>query len=199
MAVARKAPVRAIRSAAPIYQLHIELLDVSPAIWRRILVPGSIKLHKLHSVLLRTMGWAGGHLHEFVIDHAHYGEPDPYFDDTPRLQPDHRITLAAALGGRKGFIYLYDYGDGWEHRVTVEQILAADPALKLNLPHCLDGANACPPEDVGGPPGYEDFLAAIRDPAHEEHNAMLEWCGGAFDPNAFDRDALNDTLNRFKL
>jgi hypothetical protein len=198
MAVARKAPARAIRSAASIYQLHIELLDVRPAIWRRILVAGSIKLHKLHGVLLRTMGWAGGHLHEFVIGHDHYGEPDPYFNDAPRLLPDNRITLTSALGARKWFTYLYDYGDGWEHRVTVEQILPADPALKLKLPHCLDGANACPPEDVGGPPGYEDFLAAIRDPTHEEHDAMLEWCGGVFDPFAFDRDALNDSLHRFK-
>jgi hypothetical protein len=75
MAIARKAPLRATKAAAPIYQLRIELLDVSPAIWRRLLVPGSIKLHKLHAVLLWTMGWAGGHLHEFVIGHDHYGEP----------------------------------------------------------------------------------------------------------------------------
>ena len=78
-----------------------------------------------------------------------------------------------------------------------EQILPADPAVKL--PRCLEGANACPPEDVGGPPGYEDFLAAIRDPAHEEHHAMLTWCGGAFDPASFDVDVVNETLKQFKL
>ena len=80
---------------------------------------------------------------------------------------------------------------------TAEKALPADPTLKL--PRCLDGANACPPEDVGGPPGYEDFLAAIRDPAHEEHDAMLEWCGGAFDPTVFDVESVNETLRRFKL
>lgn len=197
MATARKAPARAPKAAAPIYQLRIELLDVHPVIWRRVLVPGSIKLHQLHGVLLWTMGWAGGHLHEFVIGHDHYGEPDPYFDEPPRLQRDDRFTLAAALGTLKRFTYLYDYGDGWEHQVSVEQILPADPAVKL--PQCLNGANACPPEDVGGPPGYEDFLAAIRDPAHEEHEAMLEWCGGAFDPTTFDLDAVNATLRQFKL
>ena len=77
MAVARKAPLRAVKADAPIYQLHIELLDLEPAIWRRILVPASIKLPKLHVTLLWTMGWAGGHLHEFVIGHDHYGIPDP--------------------------------------------------------------------------------------------------------------------------
>ncbi len=132
-----------------------------------------------------------------MIGHDHYGEPDPDFDTPPRVQREERFTLATALGARKSFIYLYDFGDGWEHRVTVEKTLPADPALKL--PQCLGGANACPPEDVGGPPGYEDFLAAIRDPAHEEHDAMLEWCGVAFDPNAFDLEAVNETLRQFKL
>jgi hypothetical protein len=113
------------------------------------------------------------------------------------VQREERFTLAAALGTRKSFTYLYDFGDGWEHRVSVEKILPADAALKL--PQCLDGANACPPEDVGGPPGYEDFLAAIHDPTHEEHAAMLEWCGGAFDPTAFDPTAVNESLRRFKL
>lgn len=115
----------------------------------------------------------------------------------PRVQRDERSTLAAAVGAHKSFIDLCDVADGWEHRVTVEKTLPADPAVKL--PQCLGGANACPPEDVRGPPGYEDFPAAIRDPANEEHDAMLEWRGGAFDPTAFDLEAVNETLRQFKL
>jgi hypothetical protein len=197
MAVARKAAPRAVKAAAPVYQLRVELLDVEPTIWRRLLVPGSIRLHKLHVVLLWTMGWAGGHLHEFVIGHEHYGESDPYFDSEPRLQREDRFTLAGALGRHMWFTYLYDYGDGWEHRVSVEQVLPPDAAMKL--PVCLAGANACPPEDVGGPPGYADFLQAIADPSHEEHDDLLEWCGGAFDPTIFRLDDLNATLKQFKL
>lgn len=197
MAVARKAPLRAVKAAAPIYQLHIELLYLEPAIWRRILVPATIKLPKLHVALLWTMGWAGGHLHEFVVGHDHYGIPDPNYDTPPLIQSEDRITLGAALGARKTFTYLYDYGDGWEHRVTVEKILPPDPGLKS--PRCLAGANACPPEDVGGPPGYLDFLEAISDPKHDEHKAMLEWCGGSFDPTAFQLDDVNDTLRQIKL
>lgn len=197
MAIARKAALRAVPIKAPIYQLRIELRDVKPTIWRRLLVPGSIKLSKLHVALLWTMGWAGGHLHEFIIGHDHYGEPDPDFDSPPPLQHDNRVTLATALGARKSFLYLYDYGDGWEHRVSVEKILAPDAELKLPL--CVDGANACPPEDVGGPPGYEDFLQAISDPMHNEHDAMLKWCGGAFDPTSFDIDRINESLHQFKL
>ena len=197
MAVARKAPLRAVKAAAPIYQLRIELLYLEPAIWRRILVPATIKLSKLHVTLLWTMGWAGGHLHEFVIGHDHYGEPDPNYDTPPVIQREHRIMLGTALGARKSFTYLYDYGDGWEHRVTVEKILPSDPAMKS--PRCLDGANACPPEDVGGPPGYIEFLEAINDPAHDEHESMLEWCGGSFNPTAFRLDDINETLRQIKL
>ena len=197
MATARKTVARAAKLAALIYQLRIQLLDVKPVVWRRLLVPASIKLPQLHGALLWTMGWAGGHLHEFIIGHDHYGEPDPDFDMGPPLLRENRFTLASVLGARKWFVYLYDYGDGWAHRVTVEQLLPPDNTL--HLPHCLEGANTCPPEDVGGPPGYADFLQAIRDPKHPEHQAMLEWCGGAFDPAAFDVDVVNDTLRDFKL
>ncbi|MEW5837130.1 MAG: plasmid pRiA4b ORF-3 family protein [Pseudomonadota bacterium] len=189
--------MRAVKAPAPIYQLRVELLELEPTIWRRVLVPGSIKLAKLHVVLLWTMGWLGGHLHEFIIGHAHYGEPDPDYPDDPPLRSDARTTLARALGSLTTFTYLYDFGDGWEHRVRVEQILPPDPALKHPL--CLAGANACPPEDVGGPPGYLDFLEAIADPSHEEHDDMLRWCGGRFDPTAFDLDTVNETLRQIKL
>jgi hypothetical protein len=197
VAVARKAPLRAVKTVPPIYQLRIELLEVEPAVWRQILVPASIKLHQLHVVLLWTMGWAGGHLHEFVIGHDHYGIPDPDYDTPPPIQREERFTLAAALSARKAFTYLYDYGDGWEHRITVAKILPPDPAMKS--PRCLDGANACPPEDVGGPPGYLEFLEAIHDPAHDEHDAMLQWCGGSFEPTTFRRDDINDRLRQIKL
>jgi len=79
----------------------------------------------------------------------------------------------------------YDHGDGWENRVTVERLLPPDPGVKS--PQRLDGAHACPPEDVGGPPGYIEFLEAINDPAHDEHDSMLKWCGGSFEPTAFRR------------
>jgi len=197
VAVARKTPLRAVKADAPIYQLRIELLDLEPVIWRQVLVPASIKLPKLHVTLLWTMGWAGGHLHEFVIGHDHFGTPDPHYDTPPLIQREDRVMLGAAIGARKAFTYLYDYGDGWEHRVTVEKILPPDPGLKS--PQCLDGAHACPPEDVGGPPGYVEFLEAINDPKHEEHDSMLEWCGGSFDPAAFNLDDINERLRQIKL
>ena len=197
MVQARKTALRAINSSAPDYVLRVELLHIKPAIWRRIVVPGSIKLPKLHAVLLLAMGWDGGHLHEFVFGDTNYGEPDPDFPSDPPMVNEARVTLAKALGALKSFTYLYDYGDNWRHRIKVEKVLAADPELRS--PVCLDGRNACPPEDVGGAPGYVDFLEAINDPSHEEHDHYREWCGGSFDPDAFDLDLANQRLFEVKF
>ncbi len=191
-----RTPLRAVKAPAPILQLRIDLLYLKPAIWRRVLVPSSIKLSKLHVVMLYTMGWMGGHLHEFIIGDRNYGMPDQDYPEIG-LEREDRVTLGAALGSLKTFRYLYDFGDGWEHRVKVEKILPPDPTLRS--PFCVDGANACPPEDVGGPPGYIDFLEAIHDPAHEEHQDMLDWCGGQFDPTSFNPSDTNALLSEIKF
>ncbi|WP_293030929.1 plasmid pRiA4b ORF-3 family protein [Pandoraea sp.] len=121
---------------------------IKPAVWRRIIVPGSIRLGKLHVVLLLAMGWQGGHLHEFVFGDTNYGEPDDFgFQSDPPLLNEARVTLTKALGALKSFTYLYDYGDNWQHRIKVEKTLVPDPDIRQPL--CLDGQNACPPEDVG--------------------------------------------------
>ncbi len=90
------------------------------------------------------------------------------------------------------FKYLYDFGDHWEHLVTVEDVHPRTDRTQAVV--CLAGENACPPEDVGGPPGYFEFLAAIRDPTHDEHANLLRWIGGAFDPIAFDLVEVNARL-----
>jgi len=143
------------------------------------------------------MGWGGGHLHEFVFGDANYGVPDSEFPDDPPLLNQARVTLARALGGLKSFTYIYDYGDNWQHRVKLEKVLPPDPVLES--PYCLDGRNACPPDDVGGTPGYLEFLEAINDAANPEHQRMLDWCGGSFDPRDFDVQEVNDRLSEIKL
>jgi hypothetical protein len=197
MATTRKAPLRVVRAPAQIYQLRIELQYLKPAIWRRVLVPGSIKLSKFHVVILWSMGWQGGHMHEFVIGQTNYGEPDPDFPQVPPVVREDRVTLQQALGSLKTIRYIYDFGDDWEHKIKLEKTLPFDPEMKH--PRCIAGQYACPPEDVGGVDGYIDFLDAIRNPAHEEHASMLEWIGGGFDPLTFDLDETNERLSEIKL
>jgi hypothetical protein len=185
-------------AAASIYQLHISLRNLKPAIWRQVLVPGSITLEKLHWVIQLVMGWDDSHLHDFTVGKTSYGVPDNLFPDMAPVVSEKRTTLSAALASSvKSFTYLYDFGDGWNHTLKVEKILVADPAQRYAV--CLDGANACPPEDIGGPAGYANFVQAISDPAHPDHEDMLEWCGESFDPLAFDLEAANAALKRLKL
>jgi hypothetical protein len=197
MPQARKTTSRTTDPLGPVYQLRIELLHIQPPIWRRILVPASIKLPKLHFVLLCAMGWNGGHLHEFAFGGTRYGEQDPDFMDDPSMRDQADAALNKALGTLKSFTYVYDFGDDWQHRVKVEKILP--PSTESRLPLCVAGSNACPPEDVGGPPGYAQFLEAINDPSHEDHQEMLEWWGGRYDAEEFDLDAVNEMLSGIKL
>jgi hypothetical protein len=176
--------------------LRIELRDTNPLVYRTILVPATITLPKLHVTLLMAMGWQGGHLHEFIIDDTHYGELDPDYPE-PDLKNQQRVRLTKALGTASRFDYVYDFGDSWWHHIHVlERTQFQGP---LDSPWCLDGANACPPEDVGGIPGYEDFLAVISDPKHPEYENMVQWCGGTFDAAHFDLEDTNRRLMEIQL
>lgn len=184
-------------NARPVFQLRIELQEVEPTVWRSIRVPGWITLAKLHQILQIVMGWTDTHLHEFDIRGARYGVPDPDFNDPP-VTSEKRVTLTDVLTPAvRAFTYSYDFGDDWQHTVRIETRGTVGPGERPLL--CLSGANACPPEDVGGPYGYVEFLAAIHDPQHSEHQEYLQWCGGAFDPAGFDLLAVNKRLRRLKV
>lgn len=173
-----------------IYQAKITLKGIRPPIWRRVLVPGAMRLSDLHQVIQTVFGWTDSHLHQFEIDRASYGQPDDFDQD---VRDEAKVILWDAIGvGTKRFTYVYDFGDNWEHEVVVEKVIAGDSGRER--PVCLAGRRHRPPEDCGGPPGYAEFLRAISDPRHAEHAAMLEWVGGAFDPEAFDIAAVNRAL-----
>lgn len=181
-----------------VYQLRIELLYIEPTIWRTILVPDTVTLAKLDRVVQAAVGWTNSHLHAWRIDGRRYGVPDPEWD-TPGQQLDERkFSVGAVLDEHiTELVYDYDFGDGWEHRIVVEQRLATDPERNA-WPMCIGGANACPPEDVGGPPGYMDFVQAMRDPMHENHLEMWRWHGGPFDATAFSLNEANRAIKKLR-
>lgn len=182
--------------SSPIYQLKITLRGGKPPIWRRVLVPGAFSLYQLHQLIQAAMGWRNCHFHGFTIDGERYALPSP--DDWEPVvdERSHSVGQIAPRVKQK-FVYEYDFGDGWEHEIVVEKILAPETGVKY--PFCVTGRRACPPEDVGGPWGYAEFLVAISDRNHEEHESFLEWCGGSFDAAAFDLDAVNRQLRRVKV
>ena len=177
--------------APPIYQLKITLAGVRPPVWRRLRVPSSINLKNLHQILQVALGWTDSHLHAFEVAGQTYGTPHSEYPNATRNEARVRLN-EVLLKEKDSMLYEYDFGDGWEHKVVLEKIIPSTP--DLSAPSCIAGARACPPEDCGGVGGYEEFLEAIRDPFHPEHEAMLEWIGGDFDPKYFDLDEVNDEL-----
>ena len=166
-------------------RLRIELLDLNPAIWRRVDVPVSASLATLHDIIQVVMGWTDSHLYEFEIGERCYGEPMWEEDHEVRwLYKAKNLRLETVIGrGVDRFLYRYDFGDDWRHDVIVEGV--RDGGDGAEFPAFVDGARRCPPEDVGRQHGFMEFLEATLDPFHEEHAAMIEWYGGPFDPEDF--------------
>ena len=177
-----------------IYQLKITLKGIRPPIWRRVQVASDVTLSHLHWVIQLSMGWTNSHLHSFQIHGQEYGVPMPEYGFGELEPEDERsVYLSSFIGGAKlKFSYLYDFGDSWEHEILVEKVLSAE--LDVEYPRCIKARRACPPEDCGGIWGYQDFLEVIEDPEHPEHDSMLEWVGGSFEPEDAEFSVINPSL-----
>ncbi|MEA3487299.1 MAG: plasmid pRiA4b ORF-3 family protein [Thermodesulfobacteriota bacterium] len=183
-----------------LYLLKIRLFDIEPEIWRRFVVPGSITLDRLHDVIQIVMGWKDYHLHEFTIGKKRYTEWPEYKDDGAK---DGRYHLGALIK-QKGriFHYQYDFGDNWEHEIILEDSRYFNPELQSQI-ECLEGARACPPEDIGSVSGYDEFCKALEAPNHEEHENYKEWFGGfpwydgIFDSEKYDIEKVNYELMKY--
>lgn len=185
------------------YVLRIEMMEIEPPVWRRFVVPAEISLDRLHDVIQIIMGWKDSHLHEFNFGKQRFVENlDEEFDDeSTSLEASERLNK---LFKKKGdsCLYVYDFGESWAHRLTLD---TSDYKLREDDCEisCLEGERACPPEDVGGPPGYEEFCKIIKNPKNKQHASMVAWAKGfqptaeKFDPEYFDCDAINETLGCF--
>lgn len=196
---ARKSPHP--RAPQRVYQLHVQLDDIEPAVWRRLWAPDNLTLGQLDQLVQAAMGWENAHMHAFDIGGQRYSAAVPkglVVDEDDDSRDERQFDLATVLAEEvREFRYTYDFGDDWRHRIRVEALLAPD--AKNQRPLCIAGANACPPEDTGGFPGYELFVQAISDPAHPEHLSLWQWYGGPFDPQGFDANMVNATLREMGL
>ena len=179
-------------TANSVATLNIVLDDVKPTVQRRVQVPLTIRLDRLHLVLQAAIGWTNSHLYEIRAGDVSWGISDPDFGDGPADARTVHLIDVLEDAGVKTLKYLYDFGDGWEHTIKVERIADAVPGLAY--PILIDAVGRCRPEDVGGPPGYDEFLDALADPVHERHAEMKDWVGEAFGPDAADVGALSDGI-----
>jgi hypothetical protein len=174
-------------------EIKITLLDVRPPIWRTILLSPEITLGKLHRILQVAIGWEERHFHRFRRDDQMYS--DPKFEMEDRSADERKARIGELLiASDNHLIYEYDFGDGWRHELTLEGTPESDVQAPYVL--CTDGKRACPPEDCGGPRGLSDLLCILKNPKHPDSEAMREWVGHGFDPEAFDVDETNKRLSR---
>lgn len=171
-----------------IIEIKVTLAYVDPMVMRVLQVPSDIRLDRLHQSLQAAMGWTNSHLYMFEAAGATWGIADPDFsgDDLPA----NKTTLADVIEdtGVNALSYLYDFGDSWEHRLEIVKTI--DETSGNLYPRLTEITGTCPPEDVGGPPGYEIFLEAMAEPKHPEHANFKQWYGDTFNPNAPPADEL---------
>ena len=184
-------------TSGEIYQIKATIIETAPAVWRRFLVRPEVTLAALHEVLQTVFGWNDGHLHEFAIGGERYQVPDPGWDEVgDPVHDESAVILGSVVTKVKSkFIYLYDFGDCWEHELRLEKKLPEEADGRY--PVCVAGGRHCPPEDCGGVWGYDNFLAAIADEGHPDHADMVEWLGDDFGPESFSLEAVNEALARF--
>ena len=189
--------VGSIPTTERLYQFKITLNDSDPLIWRRIQVR-NCTLDKLHEHIQTAMGWTNSHVHQFKIEGELYGDPELLADGLEDFQCiDSTVFKIGEIvpknGKRFAFVYEYDFGDGWKHQILFEGYLKSKKGQRYPL--CIEGERSCPPEDVGGVWGYAEFLKALADPKHDEHEQFVEWAG-PFDPNEFDASISTKKMRR---
>ena len=194
LSMAKKKP----KNPIPIYQLKIVLCEINPPIFRILQIKGNANLGKLHDYIQGVMGWKDCHLHEFKIKEQSYRAYEQMYEeiDEPDMHDEGEYRINKLLQEGDSFQYIYDYGDYWEHQITVEKIIP--PEDGIYYPICTGGERACPLEDCGGPWGYEELLEILKDPKHEEHIHYSEWVGEDYDPDKFDLEKTNRVLRNIK-
>lgn len=179
-----------------IARIRITLEDMKPAIWRRVELPVTNSLKTLHLAIQACMLFENYHLFQFDIGDAAYGlrfDDDDAFMVRTRDAAHMRINKLVERG-ITSFTYTYDFGDNWRHRIEIEEISSTIPGT--NYPRFVDGERRAPPEDVGGTPGFEEFLEAMSKPRHPERKSMIEWYGRPFDPADISPDEISARMTK---
>jgi hypothetical protein len=176
-----------------IVQIKVKLLGVAkPPVWRRLQLRADTRLDHLHEILQAALGWENYHMHVFSFGDEEFGNPDPELG----FSDERQVTLGELIDLGARFRYTYDFGDDWDHEITVEDLLDADPDTRY--PVLVAAKGACPPEDCGGRWGYANLREILADPDHHEHQEMLEWLGldnaSEFDPAAVTAEDIDYEL-----
>lgn len=180
------------------FQLKITIKNSKPPIWRRVIVPAGITFSQLSMILNKAMGWSGEHLFDIEFYHQQLRiteEADGFEDWGPYDYLEASTTfIREFLEENDWFTYTYDFGDNWEHKVTVEKILSD---YELNYPKVIKFKGNCPPEDCGGLYGYYELLDIMEDEDNPEYEDRTDWMEMQDYPNEYDMEQVNEELKKY--
>lgn len=184
--------VKIIKIKPLVFKLRVSLEDVKPEVYRILLVPGSFNLSQLHILIQMSFGWNNTHLHEFKIGTNTYinmlAEKEHVLSKLLMLD-EKSCILSSAFNLGENYVYAYDTGDLWVHEIKV--IGVEEHEDYIEYPCCIEGQNACPPDNCGGPDGYEKLKAGLAGADLQERERLLRFVGGQFDPFSCDPNRLN--------
>lgn len=204
------------------YQIKITLVDSEPSIWRRVIVPAEITFKRLHDVIQFSMGWKNYHLYDFnikdenlritcdeesIAEYEFYSkmkltkenDPHGFIENILKVKPklSSKVKIDKYLTKVKSIEYIYDFGDYWRHDITLEDVVEE---YEYGHPICIDAEGTCPPEDVGGIPGYSEFLEVMKDKNHAEYERLREWADSQYYKETFNIEHTNMLMaDRLKL
>ena len=187
MAKQKVAKKSIVKNKANVFELTISLDQTFPLVWRKVLVHDFITLDELHILIQASMGWENRHLYDFNINNKTYTDEESAIEMNSLVADG--VELRDILGDTKKFTYTYDFGDDWKHDIEITSILENDK--KMLYPVCIGGENACPPEDCGGPHGFEKLKEALLGKDKKTKDQFLTWLGGYYNPTTFDPNFVN--------
>lgn len=178
-----------------LYQIKVTLAGSKPPIWRRLIIPKSITLDKLHVVIQEAMGWLNCHLHSFSKGNSHYQELSDLHFYMPNTEESKGLPLRMLLCHEKDKMeYTYDMGDCWDHKILLEKSSLPDQVLP-HVPYCIKGTGTCPAEDSCGIPGYYEKLEAVKDVNNPEREELREWLEQNIETRRYDLECINERLS----
>lgn len=174
------------------YHFRLTLVESEPPVWRDLKLPGRYRLDQVHKMLQLLFGWQDYHLHDFQFGDTRYTDLDTLDPEFEMGELDEKVPLSQALGWRRSFLYRYDFGDSWEVQARLLERVAGD----MDAPEVLDGAQAGPPEDCGGIPGFQDLKKILANPKHPDYEDMRTWAPQGYDATKFSAQTMTNKLLR---
>lgn len=190
-----------------IYQLRIDIAGAKPPIWRRILVPSEMTFEDLHEIIQTAFEWDTAHLYQFNVGNTLLtdfeaekllGDTSDFYFASQVKKDMAKVKLNQLVSEGDKFNYIYDYGDSWEHKIVVEEVLERDPSIPF-YPYCTKGKRTAPFEDFGGIERFDDFVADFKKNANRKSvQDVLEWYmhgeSERFYPDYVDIDEINEAF-----